>query len=268
MLSVDEPRHRMDPRHLERSLRVERREDPRQPAREHRLSRARRPAEQDVVPTRGGELERAAGAFLPANVREVGRRRRAVAVRRKRRLRLQLELSSQVGRRLGEMVDRDRVDAGKSRLARGVPWAQETLDSEPARTFGDGENAAHPAQATVERQLADGSGAFERGPRQLLGRCEKCQRNRQVKAGSLLAQLGRREVHGDAAVREAQLGRGDPASDPLTRLLAGAVGETDDREAGQAVADVGFDVDAPRLESDERMRDRACKHASRLGRNP
>jgi hypothetical protein len=27
---------------------------------------------------------------------------------------------------------------------------------------------------------------------------------------------------------------------------------------------VGLDVDASRLEADERMRDRACKHASRL----
>jgi len=27
---------------------------------------------------------------------------------------------------------------------------------------------------------------------------------------------------------------------------------------------VGFDVDAPRLETDERVCDRACEHASRL----
>jgi hypothetical protein len=27
---------------------------------------------------------------------------------------------------------------------------------------------------------------------------------------------------------------------------------------------MSLDVDAPRLEADERMRDRACKHASRL----
>ena len=33
---------------------------------------------------------------------------------------------------------------------------------------------------------------------------------------------------------------------------------------GNAVADVRLDVDPPRLETDERMRDRACKHTSTL----
>jgi hypothetical protein len=49
--------------------------------------------------------------------------------------------------------------------------------------------------------------------------------------------------------------------------LAGAVGEADDREAGDAVTNVRLHVDAARLEADERMRDRACKHAARLGAN-
>ena len=56
-----------------------------------------------------------------------------------------------------------------------------------------------------------------------------------------------------------------PRANTLTGLLAGAVGEADDGEAGNAVANVRLDVDAARLEADERMRDRACKHASRLG---
>ena len=44
-----------------------------------------------------------------------------------------------------------------------------------------------------------------------------------------------------------------------------AVGETDDGEARDSVADMRLDVDPARLEADERMRDRACKHTSRLG---
>jgi hypothetical protein len=43
-----------------------------------------------------------------------------------------------------------------------------------------------------------------------------------------------------------------------------AVREADDREAGDAVADVRLDVDPTRLEADEGMRDRACKHPPRL----
>ena len=79
LLVVHETGDRMDPRHLERGGGVERRQDPGQPAREHRLPRAGRPAEEDVVAARGRQLEGAPGAFLSADVGEVGRRRGAAA---------------------------------------------------------------------------------------------------------------------------------------------------------------------------------------------
>src|SRR6185437_9447076 len=127
-----------------------------------------------------------------------------------------------------------------------------------------GEDAADPAQAAVERELADRSRSFERAARQLLRRREERERDRQVEAGALLAQLGRCEVDRDASLGELQLGGRDSTSDALTSLLARSVGEADDREAGNAVANVRLHVYSARLESDERMRDCACKHASRL----
>jgi hypothetical protein len=69
------------------------------------------------VPSCRRQLERAPGAFLPANVREVGRRRRALSVRRQRRLGLQLALAAEVGDGLCEVPDRDRGDAGESRFS-------------------------------------------------------------------------------------------------------------------------------------------------------
>src|SRR5581483_11562259 len=92
--------------------------------------------------------------------------------------------------------------------------------------------------------------------------------DRQVESRAFLSQLGRREVDGDATRRELQLGGGDPTPDPLASFLAGTVGEADDREPGYAVANVRLHVHPARFEADERMRDRACKHASRLGLNP
>ena len=68
----------MDPRHLERRLAVERRQDPRQPAGKHRLPRPGRPAEEDVVAARGRELERTASALLTADVGQIGPRSPAV----------------------------------------------------------------------------------------------------------------------------------------------------------------------------------------------
>lgn len=46
----------------------------------------------------------------------------------------------------------------------------------------------------------------------------------------------------------------------MLRLLAGAIGEADDREARDAALDVGFDLDAAGVEADEGMRDRAGEH--------
>ena len=196
-------------------------------------------------------------------------------VRHERRLGLQLELATEEGRGLGEMPDRDRGDARQSRLAGGVGRAQETLGTEPPSTLCDGEDAADPAETAVERELAERGGALERAARELLRRCEERERNlprsrqhgqgdREVEARTLLAERRRREVDDDPAVGPVGLGRPDAAADALLRLLTGAIGEADDGEARDAVANVRLHVDPARLEADERMRDRACKHASRL----
>ena len=263
LLAVDQPGDRVDPCHLERRLGVERRQDPRQPAGKHRLSRPGRPAEEDVVAARGRELERATSA-LTSDVGEVGPRRPAGPVRWQRRLGLQPQLAAQVRDRLGEVANRDRGDAGERSLPRGVRGAEQTLGAEPARAFGNRQHAAHVAKASVERELPDRGGARERAPRELLRRGEQRERDRQVEAGALLAQLGRREIDRDPTRREVELRRGDPRPDTLTGFLASTVGQPDDREARQAVANVRLDVDPTRLEADERMRDRACKHAARL----
>ena len=55
-------------------------------------------------------------------------------------------------------------------------------------------------------------------------------------------------------------GGDDAAADAVLRLLAGAVGEPDDREARNARLEVRLDLDLARLEPDERMGDRAREH--------
>ena len=54
--------------------------------------------------------------------------------------------------------------------------------------------------------------------------------------------------------------RDDAAADAVLRLLAGAVGEPDDREPRDAGLEVGLDLDLARLEADESVGDRACEH--------
>ena len=48
-------------------------------------------------------------------------------------------------------------------------------------------------------------------------------------------------------------------------LLAGAIGEPDNREAGDARLQMSLHLDLPRLETDESMSDRACEHPATVG---
>ena len=51
----------------------------------------------------------------------------------------------------------------------------------------------------------------------------------------------------------------------MLRLLAGAVGEPDDREPWNSELQVGLDLHLPRLEPDESVGDRACEHLVEVG---
>ncbi len=135
--------------------------------------------------------------------------------------------------------------------------------------LGSDKRSRHRSEPTVERKLADGGMALERFWRQLVGGCEHRERDRQVEARPFLAQRRRREIDGDAPLgRPFELGRRDPTTDPLLRLLARAVRETDDRERRQPLLEVRLDLDAAGVDADKRVGDRACEHALTLGGEP
>jgi len=52
----------------------------------------------------------------------------------------------------------------------------------------------------------------------------------------------------------------------MLRFLAGAVREPDDREPGYAGLQVSLDLDPARLETDERLRERASEHPATMAR--
>ena len=66
------------------------------------------------------------------------------------------------------MPNRHRCDTRERGLASGIRRAQETLDAQPARSLGDREHAADPAEPAVECELADRRRAFESASRYLL----------------------------------------------------------------------------------------------------
>ena len=139
---LERPRDRVDARHLQRLFVRERRQDPRQPPREHRLARAGRSREQEVVTTRGGELERAPGALLAADVGEVGPGRYArdsVPAH----VWLELELAAQVCGRLGEVGHGNRLDIRERGLRGRLGRAEDARDALATRALGDGERAGN-----------------------------------------------------------------------------------------------------------------------------
>src|SRR5215211_5341241 len=104
----------------------------------------------------------------------------------------------------------------------------------------------------------------ERIDRELAGGGEDRERDREVEARALLPQPGRGEVDGDAPGGPLELGRGDAAPDSVLRLLAGAVGKPDNREAREAVLEVRLDLDLACLETDEGMGNGAREHRPTL----
>ena len=106
----------VDPRHLERLVPGQRRQDAREAPPEHRLAGSRRPGEENVVLAGRGELERPPPPLLPANLGEIGNERLLEIVAPGGVGEPDLLLAAKVRDRLGEMADRDDVDAGERRL--------------------------------------------------------------------------------------------------------------------------------------------------------
>ena len=159
---------RIHHRRLQRLVERQRRQDPRQAPREHRLARAGRPDEQQVVAAGGRDLERAARDLLPAHVGQV-RRLGALPVRprrrRPRRAGASRALAAQERDQLGSgSAGACTVVAADDRgLGRVVARHEQPPDAAAARPGGDRQHAAHRPQRAVERQLADEQRAVERG---------------------------------------------------------------------------------------------------------
>jgi len=157
----------------------------------------------------------------------------------------------------------DRVDAGERRLARRVGRAQEPREPRARCTLRGRNRPTDATDPPVEPELADARVLFEAGRWDQPGGCEHGERYRDVEPRPLLAQRGRRKVHGDDLVWPCEARRMHAAANAVLRLLAGAVGQADDRERRLlAGAQVRLDLDTARLEAHERERDRASEHPS------
>jgi hypothetical protein len=158
-------------------------------------------------------------------------------------------------------VERHRFDARERNFGPGFRRTHEATRPVSFCTLGGHEQARDGTEAAVEGKLTHGGVAGETACRDLMGRLEQGEGDRQVEAGALLPQVGRGEVDRDpAVVRPEELSRGDSASDSLLRLLAGAVGEPDDGERGDTALEMSLYLDAPRVETDKSVSNGSRQH--------
>src|SRR5262245_38395725 len=260
-----QPRDRVDPRHLERFFSRQRGQDSRQAAGKHRLARPGRPRQQQVVPTGSGKLERTTCPLLAANVGQVRNPRGS------RQLfefleRLGLPLTAKVGRRLGEMMEWHRLDPRERGLRSRCRRAEQPRKALLLCALRRRKDAGDRADPSVQGELADRRVSAKALLRYLPRGRKHRQGNGQIEARSLLAELGGSQVDRQPPEWPRQFRRCDAASYPLLRLLAGAIGQTDDRERREPILEMSLYLDAARIEADERVGDRPRQHAADASR--
>ena len=273
------PGHRRDHRDLERGRVVERRQQPGDRPRQQRLARSRRPHEHDAVSAGQRDLEAASCLELAADLRQVGdgpRHRDRLG-----RAAVDGTLAAQLDPRpahrdaprspaahplhhVADRLDRCQLDPlDQPRLGRGGGRHHDPPVAPPREGVDHRQDPGHRADLAAERELADHRPADAVGP-DLLRAEQDPQRDREIERGARLAQLGRREVDGDAARRVLEAGVAQRAADPFAGLLERRVGKADDREAGQAGSDVDLDADHAAGEADERGGGNGREHARTL----
>ena len=232
---------------LERLVERQRRQDPRQPPRQHRLARAGRADEQQVMSAGRGDLERAARPAPAPDVREVGMpapvARPAGDVRGLRDARWS---------RLVQHTDasRKRVDgqhvAGRTNdgwlPARSAAGKQDAARAIAPRGDRNRQHAARGLDRAVERQLADQHEivhlpAARRRP--LAARTPSAIGQVERRAG--LSHVGRRQVDGDAFGGNSNR-VADRRPHAVAALAHARVGQAHHREHRQAERHVHFDV--------------------------
>jgi len=209
----------------------------------------------------GRDLERTARALLTAHVREIRWRWFVDVAIRQWLERRHVDLAAEVRDDLGEVPNGHRHDPGERGFGRRLRGTHHVRQPCSTRTLGDRERPRNGPDPPVERELADGRVLREPLGWKLSRGAQYRERDREVEAGTLLAERRRREIDRDApVVGPLERGGQHPAPHAVLRLLARPVGKADDREAGNSRLEMRLDLDLPRLEPDECMGDRASQH--------
>ena len=239
----------VDARDLDRLGARKWREDPGQPPGEHRLAGAGRPRQEQMVASGRGDLGRAAGDELPAEVAEIGGGIVAAhaLAEGEGRDRPGPEDVLDGGGQVGDGNDLDALDGRGLERARG--GQHDLLEAGVAGRERQTQRAPHGANLSTQAELAD-EDAAGRARRARPAEPQQAEGHRKVERRAAFPEVGRGEVDGDGPRRdrEARVAQGGP--DAIARLAHSGVGEADDGESRQAVGRVDLDVEHARLDAE------------------
>ena len=252
-----QPRHRMDPRHVQRLQQRQRRQDARQAPRQHGLPRPGRTNHQDVVRPRRRHLQRTLGRSLCLHVGKVhiARWRSSHQRRRVGAHRLEGDLATEVSADLGERRRAAHRHTLHHRRLGHVGDREDQLGApHRCRRERDRQRATHRTKIALEAELAEKERARKSVFDDLSAGRENPHGDREVERAAALGHISGREVDGDAAQRELIAGVAERGGDSLASLLDRAEREPDRGEVGKPVGDVHFDINGQGVDPENRGR--------------
>ena len=105
--------------------------------------------------------------------------------------------------------------------------------------------------AAVQGQLADDGEVAQLFGQQLAGGDQQAQRDRQIEAAGVFAEVGRSEIDDGAAGMPGVAEIGQGALDAMNALLDRHLGQADEDRLGQPGRDIDFDLDGNGVDADE-----------------
>ena len=249
----DQAGDRMDHRGLEQLGRGQGRQQAGQALGQHRLARARRADEQQVVAAGGGDLQGPLGLFLALDVAQVAG---AVALDHwpGRRGRQDLQAAEMVDQRDQGARGQDPGAARPGRLGPAGLGTDQAQPHGPGRHRG-GQGAGCGGDAAVQGELAHGRPVVQGVQRDYPHGRHHRQGDGQVIVRALLGQVGRGQVGDDTLARQGQAQARKGAAHPLAAFGHRLVAQAHDDELVLTGGQLDLDVDAARLDPFERNRD-------------
>ncbi len=253
-IAVQAARRAVYPRHLERLVEAERREEAREAPRQERLPGSGRAEEEQAVAAGGHDLEGPLGPRLSPDVPKIhpeggigGPRRGGLGGSRENATPIE-----GFHHRAEIVRDPDVDPGGEARLRAVLAGNDHPTGARRSQAEGSRESAPHGAEPAVEGELADQGERPEAALVQSSCGGQDSDGDRQIQACAALSDPRGGKIDRDATKRDAPADRRDRGSDPGGALSHRRLGKADDVDPRDLGADPDLHLDRDAVDARER----------------